>query len=75
MMEDKLTKSFGANLAQLRLGKKLTQEQLAYICNFDRTYIGTPERGEKCPTLKTLKKLADGLSISLSALVDFKIEE
>ncbi len=55
----------------MRTQRGLTQEGLALICNLDRTYIGRLERMERSPSLGTLKKLADGLGITLSDLLDF----
>lgn len=55
----------------IRNSRGLTQEGLALICNLDRTYIGRLERMERSPSLGTLKKLADGLGMSLSELLDF----
>ena len=38
---------FGQQVAKIRKSRGLSQEQLAYKCGFDRTYVGTIERGEK----------------------------
>lgn len=61
---------FGKRLADLRKASGLSQEAFAFKCGFDRTYIGIIERGEKSPTLNTLDKIAKGLNITLSHLLD-----
>lgn len=71
-MADKLLPSFGAHVKGLRLKKKLSQAALAHKGNFDRNYIGMIERGERNPSLKTLKRLADTLEIDLATLLKFK---
>lgn len=69
-MSDVLRK-FSKKLKYMRNQRGVTQEGLALICNLDRTYIGRLERMERSPSLGTLKKLADGLGITLSELLDF----
>ncbi len=63
--------AFGKRLVDLRTTTGLSQEAFAFKCGLDRTYIGIIERGEKSPTLNTLYKIANGLSITLSHLMDF----
>ena len=47
----------------------LSQEKLAERCGFDRTYISLLERSQRNPSYLNLKKLSDGLGISLSQLL------
>ncbi len=70
-MPTDLLRRFSHKIQRLRTQRGLTQEGLALICNLDRTYIGRLERMERSPSLGTLKKLADGLGMSLSELLDF----
>ena len=46
----------------------MTQEDLAFKVNVDRSYMGFVERGEKNPTFKTIIKIAQSLKVSLSEL-------
>ncbi len=66
-----LLRQFSHKIKRIRSQRGLTQEGLALVCNLDRTYIGRLERMERSPSLGTLKKLADGLGMSLSELLDF----
>ena len=63
--------AFGKRVAKLRKKAGLSQEQFAFKCNVDRTYIGTIERGEKSPTLNTIVKNANALGISKSELFNY----
>ena len=62
---------FGQQVAKIRKLRGLSQEQLAYKCGFDRTYIETIERGEKSATINSIVKLAQGLDILLKDLFDY----
>ena len=63
--------AFGKRVAELRKMAGLSQEQFAFKCDVDRTYIGTIERGEKSPTLNTIEKIATGLGITKKELFDY----
>ncbi len=63
--------SFGKRVAELRKELGYSQEQFAFKCEVDRTYIGTIERGEKSPTLNTIAKIAKALGISISELFNY----
>lgn len=60
---------FGKNLKHFRKNKNLSQEDLAFKCGLDRTYISGLERGKRNPTLKIISLLAQHLDISMSELV------
>lgn len=65
-------KKFGAKLAHIRKGKKLSQIKLAEIVDMNFNYIGQIERGEANVTLKTMKVLANALEVELHTLFDFR---
>lgn len=66
-----MLKEFGKHLREIRLKQNLSQVDLAYKGNFDRNYIGMLERGERNPSLKNLKRLAETLEITLPELLNF----
>ena len=70
-MKTNVNIAFGKRVAELRRKSGFSQEQFAFKCNVDRTYIGTIERGEKSPTLNTIEKIARALGISKSELFNY----
>ena len=48
----------------LRRLRSLSQEELAFSCNLDRTYIGSVERGERNISLVNIHTIATALGVS-----------
>ena len=65
---------FGKVLRELRLGTGLSQEQLGFECQLDRTFISLMERGLRQPTLTTLFTLANVLKVPTSVIIQ-KVDE
>jgi len=65
----KMEDAFGLVLKNMRNEQSISQEQLAHICQLDRTFISLLERGKRNPTLITIFKLADGLNVKPSVLI------
>jgi len=62
--------SLGRRIRKLRMKRKLSQEALALASNLHRNVPGLLERGRQDPSLTTLVKIARGLKVSLSKLVE-----
>jgi len=56
---------FGDRIKELRLMKKLSQEELAEKAGLHRTYIGMVERGERNISLKNIQKLSNALETNI----------
>ena len=67
---DDLCDKFGARIRHLRLKLGLSQEELAGLCELDRTYIGGIERGERNPSLKNICIVASALGVHVSDLFE-----
>ena len=67
--------AFGRVLRELRRQKGLSQEQLASLGDFDRTYPSLLERGLRTPTLTVVFRLAEVLGVSAATLVAKAFEE
>jgi transcriptional regulator with XRE-family HTH domain len=63
-----LIEEFGKRIRQLRTERNLSQEQLAELTGFRRTYTGMIERGERNPSLSNVGVFADVFGISLPAV-------
>ena len=66
-MED-IRGRFGKAVRSRRNKLGVSQEEFAYMCGLDRTYIGGIERGERNVSLLNIEKIAEALKISLSEL-------
>lgn len=60
----------GRRIKEARQKLGLTQEELGERARLHYSYIGQVERGNKVPSLKTLKKIALALNIRLEALLE-----
>ena len=69
-MKSEINIKFGQRVVELINLKGRPQEELAFRCNIQRSYMGVVERGEKSVTLNTIEKIAKGLEISISDLMN-----
>ena len=60
---------FGQRVRRLRQAKGWSQEEFAYQCGLDRTYVGGIERGERNVALRNIERLADALGITIPELM------
>jgi len=67
-----LTGILADSIRSLRKSKKLSQEELADICNLHRTYVGAVERGERNVTLSTLEVFSISLGVTVPQLLTKK---
>lgn len=69
MFMSELTIQFGQLVRKYRKEKNMSQEQLALLCNIDRSYLGRIERGEVNPTLEKIYELATALGVAAKYLL------
>ncbi|MEQ8539172.1 MAG: helix-turn-helix transcriptional regulator [Coleofasciculus sp. D1-CHI-01] len=62
-------KAFGTVLQRLRKAKRLSQEELSFRSQLDRTFISRLEGGLRQPTLSTMIRLAEALGVSAASMV------
>ncbi len=60
----------GKSLKSLRIAKKMSQAELAFLAEVDRTFVSHIERGMTNPSILSLDTLCFALGISLSVLFE-----
>lgn len=61
----------GQRIKFLRQQLKWSQEDFAFRCNLDRTYITSVERGKRNISLENLEKIAKAFNMTLRDFFDF----
>jgi len=65
-----IQQALGLRIQQLRKANGMSQEKFALFIDLDRTYLASVEAGKRNISIVNIKKIADGLNISLSNLFD-----
>ena len=71
---EQLLRRFGAKLRQVRAAKGLSQESLAVLAGFSRSYYTEIETGKRNPSLVNIFRLAACLDVSPKELFDLSEE-
>ncbi len=71
MKKTAFTISLGKRIAELRLARKLSQDNLAEICEMTTHAISLIENGNRFPRIDTLEKIANAFSVTVYDLFDF----
>ena len=61
---------FGKRVRELRMKRKLSQEKLAELSGLHHNYVGSVERGQRNVSLINIVKIARGLSVTPSTLLE-----
>lgn len=65
-----ITVNLGLRIKELRNIAGLSQEKFALKIGMDRTYFASVEAGKRNVAIINIKKIADGLGVSLSELFE-----
>lgn len=65
-----ITKDLGNRIKELRKKTGLSQEKFALKIAMDRTYFASVEAGKRNIAIVNIKKIADGLNVTLSELFE-----
>ncbi|HCR44673.1 MAG TPA: XRE family transcriptional regulator [Ruminococcaceae bacterium] len=63
-----IRQKFGERIKSMRRKKGLSQEKFALLINMDRTYYASVESGKRNVSIDNIKKIADGLEVSVGEL-------
>lgn len=66
-----LRKKFGERLRQIRLSRRMTQEQFAETLDISVDFLSLVERGRNAPSFETLDRIAKRLKVPVADLFDF----
>jgi len=66
---EKIKQIIGTNLNNLRKQRKMTLQELANITGVSKSMLGEIERGATSPTITVLWKIADGLKVPFTTLI------
>lgn len=61
---------FGKACREYREKMNISQEKFALSIGMDRTYYSSVEAGKRNVSIRNIKKIADGLGISISELLE-----
>lgn len=65
-----ITTDLGNRIKELRQKTGLSQEKFALKIEMDRTYFASVEAGRRNISIVNIKKIADGLGVTLSRLFE-----
>ena len=65
-----IRKSLGMRIREMRQTTGLSQEKFALKIEMDRTYYASVEAGKRNIAICNIKKIADGLGVTLSELFE-----
>lgn len=65
-----ITEDLGKRIRELRQQTALSQEKFALKIGMDRTYFASVEAGKRNIAIVNIKKIADGLDVTLSKLFE-----
>ena len=65
-----ITMKLGTRIRELRNKIGISQEKFALSIDMDRTYYASVEAGKRNIAICNIKKIADGLNVSLSELFE-----
>lgn len=69
-MYQEFQKKLGNRIKAMRENKGISQQELASMCDFEKSNMSRIEAGRTNPTIGTLLKISYALNINITVLVD-----
>jgi transcriptional regulator with XRE-family HTH domain len=66
--QQRVKQRFGARLRKLREARDMTQEDVAFAADLDRSYLSAIERGKRNLSLVNIHRIADALGVGAAEL-------
>lgn len=66
--QQRVKQRFGARLQALRKARDLSQEDVAFAAELDRSYLSAIERGKRNVSLINIHRIADALQVEVGEL-------
>ena len=70
-----IKQKIGARIKAIREQKELSQKDVAYAADLDRSYIASIENGKRNVSIVNIEKIANALRISIRTFFDDNIFE
>ena len=71
MSDTEFLNQIPANLSNIRKRLRYTQREVAKVAGLNPNYYAKVERGDSVPSLKTLRKIAKALEVSITDIVGY----
>jgi len=71
LSEKLFLKKIGLRIKEIRAEKNLSQQELAGLCEFEKSNMSRIEAGNTNPTITILRKISKSLKIELADLLSF----
>lgn len=72
---DYLSKNISINLKKIRMGKKMSLDDVAEQTGVSKSMLGQIERGDSNPTISTIGKIVSGLRVTVDDLISAPTHE
>lgn len=64
----------GERIRKIREAKNISQQEIAVLCDFEKSSMSRIEAGRTNPTVTTLFKISAALGVTIKDLVDIKLD-
>jgi transcriptional regulator with XRE-family HTH domain len=70
MKKEQLQQKIGERIKEIRESKKVSQQALADMCNFEKGNMSRIESGRTNPTIGTIYKISQSLDVKIVDILD-----
>jgi DNA-binding XRE family transcriptional regulator len=74
MDNSEIKQRVGDRIRRIREDKNMSQQEIAVLCDFEKSSMSRIEAGRTNPTVTTLYKISSALGVAIKDLVDIKLD-